>query len=43
MAFFADGNTVEVERCAVDDRGGAAGGLDGRIEHWVHEGFLKKC
>jgi hypothetical protein len=43
MAFFADGDAVEIERRAVDDGRGAAGGLDGRVEHWVHVSFLKNA
>jgi len=42
VAFFADGDAVEVERSAVDDGRGAAGGLDGRVEHGMHKGFRKK-
>ena len=43
VLFFRDFDPVEVERRAVDDGGGAACGLDGRIEHWMHVIFsLKK-
>ena len=42
VLFFRDRNTVEVERRAVDDSCGAASGLDGRIEHWMHMVFPEK-
>ena len=35
--FLLTCDTVEVERRAVDDRAGAARGLDGDVEHRMHE------
>jgi hypothetical protein len=42
LLFFADSDAVDIEGCTVDDGGGAAGGLDGRVEHWVHVLSVKK-
>jgi hypothetical protein len=37
VLFLADLNQVEIERRPVDDLRGAAGGLDGDVEHGMHE------
>jgi hypothetical protein len=37
MLFFGDFQQIEVERGARDNLGAIAGGLDGRIEHWMHD------
>jgi hypothetical protein len=42
VIFLGDDDAIEVEGGAVDDSGGAAGGFDRRVEHWVHVSFSVK-
>ena len=42
VLLFRNDDAVDIEGRTVDDGGGAAGGLDGRVEHWVHGGFFRK-
>jgi len=41
VSFFGDLDAVKIERRAINDGGGAASGLDGRIQHGVHNVSVK--